>query len=304
MKKTFLFLSLIAFAVGLISCDAKVEQNKEPQPIAKHVVMVGFDGLGAYAYNKSEMPNLKKLASEGAWTLKARTVLPSSSAVNWASMLMSSSPSIHGYTEWGSQTPEIPSAVLSQYGKFPSIYTQIKEQMPEANTAVVFSWGGIRYLVEKDIINTVIHTEGDEVKTVETAVEVIKREKPTFMFIHFDEPDGVGHKDGHNTDEYYAELKNVDARLGAIVAAIDEAGIADETVIMVVSDHGGIEKGHGGKSLSEVEIPLIMKGAGIKKGYELQSFIIDYDYGATIAHILGVKPHQAWRGAVIEEAFE
>ncbi|SFS72905.1 Type I phosphodiesterase / nucleotide pyrophosphatase [Sphingobacterium wenxiniae] len=65
----------------------------------KHVVVVGFDGLGAYAVPKANMPHLKKLMEDGAFSLKARTVLPSSSAVNWASMIMGAGPTMHGYTE-------------------------------------------------------------------------------------------------------------------------------------------------------------------------------------------------------------
>ena len=34
------------------------------------------------------MPNVKKLMAEGSYTLKKRSVLPSSSAVNWGSMYM------------------------------------------------------------------------------------------------------------------------------------------------------------------------------------------------------------------------
>ncbi|WP_165021365.1 alkaline phosphatase [Dysgonomonas sp. ZJ279] len=269
----------------------------------KHVVLIGCDGFGAYAYNKANMPNLKKLAADGSWSLKARSVLPSSSAVNWASMLMSASPTLHGYTEWGSQTPEIPSAATSQYGKFPSIYTIIKEQLPQAKTAVVYSWGGIEYLVEKEIIDFVIPTNDNDNLCVDEAVTIIKNEKPLFTFIHLDEPDHIGHSAGHNTPEYYAELENVDARIGRIVQAVKDAGIENETIIMVVSDHGGIEKGHGGKTLYEVEVPIVMCGPGIKKGHEIKDVIIDYDYGATIAEIFGLKRPQAWRGIPISDAF-
>lgn len=48
----------------------------------------------------------------GCYTLKKRSVLPSSSAVNWASMFMGAGPELHGYTEWGSKTPELPSRVV------------------------------------------------------------------------------------------------------------------------------------------------------------------------------------------------
>lgn len=55
---------------------------------AKHVVLIGLDGWGAYSVKKANMPNVKKLMAEGSYTLKKRSVLPSSSAVNWGSMYM------------------------------------------------------------------------------------------------------------------------------------------------------------------------------------------------------------------------
>lgn len=295
---TLLFLAVLL----LTACQSGAD--KQPRPIAEHVVMIGFDALGSYAYDKAEMPNLKQLASEGAWTLDARTVLPSSSAVNWASMLMSSSPTMHGYTEWGSREPEIPSIAISQYGKFPTVYTQIREQKPDAKTAVICSWEGIVYLLEKPIIDAVIWTEGQEEQTAAKAAETIVNEKPMFTFIHFDEPDGVGHRDGHDSPEYYEELKKVDQRLGVILKAVKDAGIENKTVVMVVSDHGGINKGHGGKTLEEVRVPIFMRGPGIKVNHQIQGSVIDYDYGTTIVRMLGVKPHEAWRSKVIEDAFK
>lgn len=51
---------------------------------------------------------------------------------------------------------------------------------------------------------------------------------------------------------YNEELKNVDQRIGRIVKAVREAGIEDETINIVTSDHSGAGKGHGGKSLGQV----------------------------------------------------
>lgn len=293
------FLGLFFIAVLFSACSS----SQKAKPMAKHVVMVGFDALGSYAYDKAEMPVLKQFAADGAYTLNSRAVLPSSSAINWASALMSAGPTTHGYTEWGSRTPEIPSIVLSQYGKFPSIFTQLKEQRPEAKTALIYSWGGIGYLIEEQTVNFNIHTEGDEEATVDKTIEVIKNEKPAFTFIHFDEPDGAGHNAGHNSPGYYEELKRVDTRLERILQGIKEAGIENETIVLVVSDHGGIDYGHGGKNIDEVAIPFFIKGPGIKVGHKIESPMIIYDYGTILARLLGVEPHDAWRGQVPEEIF-
>lgn len=297
-KQLNLVLLAICFVLG--SCN---ETPTAQQPLAKHVVMIGLDGFGAYAYDKADMPNLKKLASKGSWGTSTRSVLPSSSAVNWASILMSSTPTQHGYTEWGSQTPEIPSAVLSQYGKYPSIYTLIREQLPESKTGVVYSWGGIIHILEEQIIDFNLPTSGDEDRTAEEAAKLILTEKPVFTFVHFDQPDGAGHNYGHDSEGYYAELKNVDRRLGIVLDAIDKAGIANETIIMVIADHGGIDKGHGGKDLMEVETPMVVKGPGIKVNHEVIEPIMGFDYAITVAKMLNITPNRAWRGKVIEDIF-
>ncbi|ATL45309.1 alkaline phosphatase [Elizabethkingia sp. HX WHF] len=273
------------------------------QQKVKHVVLIGCDGFGAYALPEADMPNLKNLMKEGSWSLKARSVLPSSSAVNWASMIMGAGPTLHGYTEWNSAVPEIPSSDLTKDGMFPSIFSILKEQKPSAKTAVIYSWQGIDPLVQKGTTDIRIPAKDNDDFCTESAVEVIKTKKPTLTFVHLDQPDGVGHNIGHHTPAYYEELKKVDARIGKIVQAVKDAGIANETVIIVTADHGGKDKGHGGKSLDEVLIPWVAYGKGVKKDQELKNTIITYDTGATIAWLLGLKMPESWRGLPVRQAF-
>ncbi|MEH6305346.1 alkaline phosphatase [Olivibacter sp. CPCC 100613] len=293
MKK---LISVIVLLVSSFVLNAQVKH-------VKHIILIGCDGFGAYALPEANMPNLKKLMETGAWTLKARSVLPSSSAVNWASMLMGAGPTLHGYTEWGSKTPEIPSIYTTHYKLFPSVFSIIRDQRPHAYTAAIYSWPGIGSLIEKEAINKVFPANDDEEICLEKAVETIIEDKPLFTFIHFDEPDHTGHHIGHRTPAYYEALHKVDERIGAIVAAVQQAAIAEETVIIVSADHGGKDKGHGGKSLDEVQIPWIINGVGVKKGYELSDPIITYDTAATIAWILGLEEPRAWRGKAVTEAF-
>ncbi|WP_407479491.1 alkaline phosphatase [Elizabethkingia miricola] len=273
------------------------------QQKVKHVVLIGCDGFGAYALPEADMPNLKNLMKEGSWSLKARSVLPSSSAVNWASMIMGAGPTLHGYTEWNSAVPEIPSSDLTKEGMFPSIFSILKEQKPSLITVLIYSWQGINPLVQKGTTDIRIPAKDNDDFCTASAVEVIKTKKPTLTFVHLDQPDGVGHNIGHRTPAYYEELKKVDARIGKIVQAVKDAGIANETVIIVTADHGGKDKGHGGKSLDEVLIPWVVYGKGVKKNQELKNTIITYDTGATIAWLLGLKVPESWRGLPVRQAF-
>ena len=294
--KRLLILSLLLFFAIQSSVTAQVKK-------AKHVILIGFDGLGAYAIPKANMPNLKKLMEGGSHSLEARTVLPSSSAVNWASMLMGAGPTAHGFSEWGSKTPEIQPYEVTKYGLFPSIFSVIRDQNPDAKTAVVYSWEGIGPLVEKDAIDVVYHGETEEL-CMAKAIEIIQEKETKFMFLHLSEPDGVGHNVGHDTPEYYQELERVDAKIGQLLEAVTEAGLTDDTIIMLSADHGGVGKGHGGKSLEEIYIPWIISGPGVKVNHEVKDLIMTYDTGATIAWILGLDMPKSWRGKPVLDSFK
>ncbi|CAH0183003.1 2,3-bisphosphoglycerate-independent phosphoglycerate mutase [Pedobacter sp. Bi27] len=290
LKSTLLLLCLCVFAQA---------QSKK----IKHVILIGCDGFGGYALPEANMPNLKALMANGSWTTQARCVLPSSSAVNWASLLMGAGPTEHGYTEWDSKVPEIPSITKTSYGLFPGIFSVIRDQKKQAKTAIVYSWSGIGYLFEKEAVNIIVSGNDKDDFCTDTTVAIIKKEKPYFTFLHLDEPDGTGHSIGHRTPAYYKQLELVDQRIGKIVKAVNDAGIADETVILVTADHGGKGKGHGGKSLDEVQIPWIISGPGVRKNHELKDAIITYDTAATLAWLMRLQQPQSWRGKPVLEAF-
>jgi predicted AlkP superfamily pyrophosphatase or phosphodiesterase len=291
MKKLLIFVLLIAFSFHLYAQKSQV----------KHVILIGVDGLGAYSFPKADIPNLQMMMENGSWSLKARAVLPSSSAVNWASMTMGAGPELHGYTEWGSQSPELPSRKLDKYGMFPSIFSLLREQKPDSEIGVIYEWEGIGYLFPKEAIDERKHLKGDSA-TAATAIRYIKESKPNLLFVHFSEVDNIGHGIGHGTPEYYAQVHKVDALIGKIIASIKEAGILDESVIIVSSDHGGIEKGHGGKTMQEMEIPWIIMGKSISKNHEVEESIMTYDTAATIAYLLKLSVPQSWIGRPVMDA--
>ena len=66
MKRKLVLISLLLVCIASVGSAAKLK--------AKHVVLIGLDGWGAYSVEKAEMPNVKKLMAEGAYTLKKRSV--------------------------------------------------------------------------------------------------------------------------------------------------------------------------------------------------------------------------------------
>jgi hypothetical protein len=64
-----------------------------------------------------------------------------------------------------------------------------------------------------------------------------------FAFVHFKEPDSVGHRFGENSPEYDAGLIAVDAWLGRMRRTLDEQGVGATTAVFVTTDHGFNEGG-------------------------------------------------------------
>ncbi len=77
----------------------------------------------------------------------------------------------------------------------------------------------------------------------------------------------------------------------------------DETIFIVTADHGGIRKGHGGKTLQEMQVPFIISGKGVKTGHKIGSSVMQFDVAATIACIFGTKIPQVWIGRPVTEVF-
>ena len=305
MKKILFLLCLTFLGWAGISCS---DTQQQLQPKAKHVVMVGIDGWAAHGFDQShDIPNIRALMANGSYTMHKRSVLPSASAINWASMFMSAPTELHGYTKWNSKDPEIPALVQNNHNIFPTIYSVIREQQPEAETGCTFDWDGIKYVIDTLAISHweyIPDSYADINKNCTIAENYIKQNKPLFYTAYFGTLDETAHEHGWYTPEYYDKIAEIDQCIGRLIQALKDAGIYDDTIFMISSDHGGIDKGHGGMTIEEMETPFIVCGKGIKQGFETSDVVMQYDVPATIAYILGIQPPQAWVGRPVMSFFE
>lgn len=291
----------------VVSCNSNSNSNPQMKNPPKHVIMIGLDGMSANSIkNGVEMPTYRSMMKRGAYTLKNRSVLPSSSAANWASMFMGASPELHGFNTWGSQEPDFDSRELTENGLFPDIFYLIRQVQPKAQLGHIYEWGGMFYLADNKSIDNVQQASlsGIDIKSaVAPAVDYIKKEKPNFCAIIFDQPDGAGHSEGWESEAYLNMLNHLDNALQSIVDAVEEAGMMDETVFVLVSDHGGTGTGHGGPTLDEMQTPIVFYGKGIKSDFEIPESTMVYDIGSTIGYMFGVSQPQVWIGRPIMSIF-
>ena len=274
------------------------------EPVAGHVVFIGLDGWAANTYDASDMPVVKKLAADGAMTLAKRSVLPSASAINWASIFMGVPTEVHGYLHWSSQTPELeqPAGAVRRNGIMPTIFQVARNQHPDADLALFAEWDGIKHLVDTLSLN---HFETTPLASItDRAADYIRANKPELIAIVYDRPDHPGHDNGWGSPEYYSMMNHVDSCISHIVQAVADAGIIDDTVFILTADHGGIETRHGGTTMSEMLSPMILSGKGIRPGQKINELVMSPDLTPIMAHILGLEPDPIWRGRVPMSAFK
>jgi arylsulfatase A-like enzyme len=98
---------------------------------------------------------------------------------------------------------------------------------------------------------------------------------------------------------YYALVTEVDHCIGEILRALDEAGIAEETIVIYASDHGDfvgnhgmVEKAAAGQNVYEdiLNLPLIIRYPGNKQnGKRTAELVSLVDIYPTLVELLGLK---------------
>jgi arylsulfatase A-like enzyme len=94
---------------------------------------------------------------------------------------------------------------------------------------------------------------------------------------------------------YYAAISFADAQLGLVLDALDETGLAENTIVVFTSDHGYHMGEHGywqKPTLFEnsTRVPLIIAGPGVEaKGSKTESFAELVDIYPTLAALCGVQ---------------
>lgn len=302
-KLTKRLLIVATLAMVLVGCK---RENAGISGI-EHVLVIGIDALSPTGIANAHTPNIDALIREGAYTMNARGVLPTSSGPNWASVLMGAGPEQHGITGNDSDPlePELPPLVSADGTKklFPTIFNVIRKAEPHAELGTVHQWDGVGIYYEPEHLDYARSTETLK-ETAALAAKYIEEKRPRYFFVHFDDVDQAGHSFGHGSETYYKAVAEVDTYVGEVLQTLEQTGMASKTLVILTADHGGIGNGHGGNTPEELTIPFIMRGPGVKRNYEIKESVNTIDNSPTVAFALGVPVPEAWVGWPVKSAFE
>jgi len=281
----FIFSALIFFFTESCAILKNTGQTKKiPQDFvpAKHLVFIGLDGWGGAYVSKANMPTVKRMMSNGAWSLNALNVLPGTSWNNWTSLFCGAPPEKRRKKD------------------FPSIFTLLENN--KQTSALFYEWTDLQKVcpdsaaVKQEIFSDTV--------SAEKIAAYITEHKPVFTAVVFNEPDITGHIKQWGSPPYYAKLAELDKFIAIIEQAVKDSGIYDSTVFVLSSDHGGSLYWHESDMPIKRKIPFIVFGNGIKEGYTITSTVNIYDIAPTMAALLGMDVLPEWSGRIIHEIFK
>lgn len=122
----------------------------------------------------------------------------------------------------------------------------------------------------RDKIDTYINNS-DTDALVDSFVAHLNPSPHEYIFIHFVDPDDVGHDFGWESVAYYEAVMKVDTLLGRIYDAVEgNELLAGKTAIILTADHGGTGTSHADPTLPEnYTIPLYVAAPGVPAGADL-----------------------------------
>lgn len=299
-------------AIGVWCCSfhpANAETLSSPSHDATRVILLSLDGISVEGFCKAHTPHLDQLLAQGTLSLETRVVMPSVTLPNWTSHLTGSGPELHGVADnsWTLSTHKLPPVETDEDGYYPSVFQQLKTQKKNMKTAFYYNWPNLIYPYNQKYLDEISFLENDAyIPNYEKAFDFLKKNRnyPTLAYLYSVHTDHAGHQHKWMSPEYIHAIEEADAEIGRLLDKMKKEGLMKTTYFLFLTDHGGIEYGHGGLSETEMIVPWGITGPGIRKGIKMQEPNNTVNTAAVILHLFGVQQPLCWTGEIPSSLFE
>lgn len=297
MKKIGCTLFAVLFAV-LCMVPAFAETPADSSFGAyEHVIIVGIDGAGA-AFSQVESPCFDHIFGDFAYRHDAKTETVTISAQNWGSILTGVSYDTHGFTNSSLKRNERDSSADNN-----SIFYYARQAMPQAELVSFVNWEAINHgIIETDLGVTKVRRDTDP-KVVD-AIEAYFAEgnAPALMFVQLDSVDHAAHTHGGFSDEYFTAVRRADMLLGRIYNAAIASSLMENSLFILVADHGESKYGHGGFTVEESAAILAVTGKTVQ-ATAMSADARNRDVSAIALYALGIAQPEHFVSRVPEGLF-
>jgi hypothetical protein len=261
----------------------------------RHVGVISEDGLRPDALMGVKPPVHEAILKRAAYSLRARTIRRASTLPSHAAMLSGFDIKEHGLY-WNSWKPD------RGYIHVPTVFDAAKAS--GAQSAAFIGKRKLEHIAKPGTVAVVSRPGYFCRKVVEEATKYFVEKKPEIEFIHFSDPDDLGHSEGWMSDPQLESIRATDKCLATLLDAVSAAGLDRETLFIISADHGGHGHNHDGKIKEDRLIPWIAWGPGIRPGHQIEADISTTDTAATALWVLGHPAPAGMIGKPVREAFE
>jgi len=310
MRRKYLLLGI---AVALALAAAAALRYRRPS-VPRNLVLVSIDTLradrlGCYGYSKIRTPHMDRFAAEGVLFENAVTVTPLTLPAH-CSILTGRTPLRHRvFDNFGYRLEESENTLAELLGAkgfatggfVGSFVLDSRWGMAQG-----FDTYYDRFDAPPEKAATVEANQRPGDKVLAPALEWIRQQekRPFFAFIHFFDPHapytppepyrGLYGSSGEQ-GLYDGEVAFVDSLMGELVSALKAQGIYEETLLLVVGDHGESLGEHGEASHgyfiydATVRVPLLIRGPQVPAGARVKAQVRTIDIVPTVLDLLGVR---------------
>lgn len=252
------------------------------------VILISIDGMRPDGLQQCGNPFVEELKKLGSYTMDASSMIPSVTLPCHMSIFHSVPPIRHGILT-NTYTPPV--------RPFPGLFEQIHNAGKTA--AMFYGWEPLRDVARPSSLLTAefVHSYAkDQTDTILTdrALRAMKDYEPDFVFLYMVETDEKGgHDNGWMSDAY---LNCISIAIDNVKRVIETFG--DTYTVIVTSDHGGHDRGHGSEMPEDMTIPMFFVGSEFKPGEELHGLSL-VNLAPTIAQLLQIPAAREWEGQSI-----
>ena len=262
-------------------------------PRARHVIIISEDGLRPDALLRAHGPVVADVMKRAAYSLEAMTIRHASTLPSHAAMLSGFDEDVHGVT-WNTWRPGRGSILV------PTVFDAVEHA--GQNSAAFVGKQKLEHVIPPGSVGLFSHPGFLCHVVSEAAARYFVENRPALEFVHFADPDEIGHHEGWMSDEQIAAIRGTDHCLATMIDAVHRAGADADTVFILSADHGGHNYNHTGRIKEDRLIPWIAWGAGIRP-HRIEAPISTMDTAATALWILGYPRPLSMAGRPVEEAF-
>jgi len=305
-------VTLVALAaVGFAGCRSRSEP-----PHARNVVLISIDTcradhLGCYGYRGGTTPHIDRLAEEGALFESAMAPVPLT-LPSHATLLTGTWPVYHGvHDNEGFRLAE-ESVTLAETLAAHGLATAgiVSSHVMGAKFGLAQGFGSYRDEVpgkNSPYVKDPTELERGATETAALAVDWLDGHagEDFFLFVHFFDPHApydppALFRERFPDSPYAGEIAHVDAAIGTILETLRRLGVYDQTLIVVVGDHGESLGEHGESRHGyfvyqpTMRVPLVVRGPGGARGVRIVEPVSLADVFPTVLDVLGFPiPEQA-----------